>query len=147
VVLLIQTACIMQGVELCYKSQENGHASDKTIRLPDQPDARTARRPLELQSLTWASRPDPKSLGACSTRSSDSAPCVIALGAIFRRMFSSHRTLCAIAAMSIALVAESTATLFPPASWELVVLPFLFGPAAVAYLLDLLRSNSRSSTP
>jgi hypothetical protein len=72
-------------------------------------------------------------------------PCVVALGAIFRRMFSSHRTLCAMAAMSVALVAESTATLFPPGSWELVVLPFLFGPAAVAYLLDLLRSNSRSS--
>ena len=64
-------------------------------------------------------------------------PCVIALGAIFRRMFSSHRALCAIAAMSLALVAESTATLFPPGSLGLVVLPFLFGPVVVAYLLDL----------
>lgn len=75
------------------------------------------------------------------------ALCVIALGVIFRRMFSSHRTLCAIAAMSVAFVAESAATLFPPGSWGLVVLPFLFGPAVVAYLLDLLRSNSRLSRP
>jgi len=74
-------------------------------------------------------------------------PCVVALGAIFRRMFSSHRTLCAMAAMSVALVAESIATLFPPGSWELVVLPFLFGPAAVAYLLDRWRPDSRSSGP
>jgi hypothetical protein len=66
-------------------------------------------------------------------------PCVVALGALFRRMFSSHRTLCAIAAMSVALVAESMATLFPPGSWGLVVLPFLFGPAVVAYLLDRIR--------
>jgi hypothetical protein len=64
-------------------------------------------------------------------------PCIIALGALFRRMFTSHRTLCAIAAMSVALVAESTATVFPPGSLELVVLPFLFGPAVVTYLLDL----------
>ena len=63
-------------------------------------------------------------------------PCVVALGAIFRRMFRSHRTLCALAAMSVALVAESTAILFPPGSWGLVVLPFLLGPAVVAYLLD-----------
>ena len=69
------------------------------------------------------------------------SPCIIALGALFRRMFSSHRTLCAIAAMSIALVAESTATVFPPGSLELVVLPFLFGPAVVAYLLDLSRTG------
>jgi hypothetical protein len=68
-------------------------------------------------------------------------PCIVALGAIFRRLFSSHRTLCAIAAMSVALVAESVATLFPPGSLELVVLPFLFGPALVAYLLDLSRTG------
>ena len=74
-------------------------------------------------------------------------PCIVALGAIFRRMFSSHRTLCAITAMSVALVAESAATLFPPGSLELVVLPFLFGPALVAYLLDLSRSDSRSMRP
>lgn len=74
-------------------------------------------------------------------------PCVIALGAIFGKMFSSHRTLFAIAAMSIALVVESAATLFPPGSWGWVVLPFLFGPAVVAYLLGLSRSNSSSSGP
>ena len=68
-------------------------------------------------------------------------PCIVALGAIFRRLFSSHRTLCAITAMSVALVAESTATVFPPGSLELVVLPFLFGPAVVAYLLDLARTG------
>jgi hypothetical protein len=39
--------------------------------------------------------------------------------------------------MSLALVAESTATLFPPGSLGLVVLPFLFGPVVAAYLLDL----------
>ena len=74
-------------------------------------------------------------------------PCVIALGAIFRKIFRSHRTLFSVAAMSTALVVESAATLFPPGSWGLVVLPFLFGPAVVAYLLDLSRSNSRSSGP
>ena len=68
-------------------------------------------------------------------------PCIIALGALFRRMFSSHRTLCAIAAMGVALVAESAATVFPPGSLELVVLPFLFGPAVVAHLLDLSRTG------
>ena len=74
-------------------------------------------------------------------------PCVVALGGIFRRMFSSHRTLCAIAAMSVALVAESAGTRFPPGPWALVVLPFLLGPAVVAYLLDLSRFDSRSSRP
>src|SRR6476660_5121199 len=67
--------------------------------------------------------------------------CVIALGAIFRKMFGSHRALFSIAAMSIALVVESAATAFPPGSWGLVVLPFLFGPAVVGYLLDLSRST------
>ena len=71
-------------------------------------------------------------------------PCIVALGALFRRMFTSHRTLCAIAAMTVALVAESTATLFPPGSLELVVLPFLFGPALVAYLLDPRARNPRT---
>lgn len=72
-------------------------------------------------------------------------PCVVSLGAAFRKIFPSHRTLCAAVAMGLALIAESAAIRFPPGSWWLVVLPFLFGPAAVAYLLDLFRSNSRST--
>jgi hypothetical protein len=72
-------------------------------------------------------------------------PCVFALGLIFRRMFSAHRALCAIAAMSVALVFESALTVFPPGSPVLVVLPFLFGPLVVANLLDFLRHSPRGS--
>jgi hypothetical protein len=72
-------------------------------------------------------------------------PCVVALGIIFRRTFHSQRTLCALAAMGLALVAESAAIVFPPGSWGLVVVPFLFGPALVAYLLDRFRSGSHRS--
>ena len=61
-------------------------------------------------------------------------PCVVVLGILFRRMFGSHRTSCAIAAMAVALLAESLATMFPPGSVVFVVLPFLLGPAAVASL-------------
>ena len=74
-------------------------------------------------------------------------PCVIALGAAFGRMFGTRQTLCAIVAMSIALVFVSAATRFPPGSWSFVVLPFLLGPAFVAYVLSYLRSINRQIWP
>jgi hypothetical protein len=81
-------------------------------------------------------------------------PCVVGLGLMFGRVYSSRPVLCALASMALALLVAFAETLRTPErvgptirlTWEFF-LPFLVGPALIVYLARFVRSNRRWSGP